>query len=142
MEKEFIQYELAVKLKELGYPQNEYSNCFGRYRLRFDNILNSYYLDFGAYNPNKGNDVIAPLWQQAFDWFDRQCGLFVSFDKVDNTRKVYYYFTIIDSIHREYDDESMVDSAKSTVDWSEYETYEQARHACLEKLIELITTKD
>lgn len=61
MEKQFVPYELAVKLKELGFDEP----CFGCY-------LDDKYLckelterqDYFA-----GQEASAPLWQQAFEFF-------------------------------------------------------------------------
>jgi hypothetical protein len=69
MEKEFVPYELAVKLKALGFDES----CFGYYE---DNNLT---ITFPSTSSNGwkwvGNSIIpakntkAPLYQQAFRWF-------------------------------------------------------------------------
>lgn len=62
MKDQFVPYELAVKLKELGFDEP----CFGAW-LRNPSILN-----FGNYPSqeiaNIESGILAPLWQQAFDW--------------------------------------------------------------------------
>jgi len=131
MEKQFVPYELAVKLKEFGYPQTDYNNCFGRYRLRFDNMLNSYYLDFGAFNPNKEHDIFAPLWQQAFDWF-REKYRYSSIIPFNGSEHYYWWITECNPFGLDI----------NSIDTHDFTTYEEARQACLEKLIELITKKD
>ena len=62
MEKEFAPYELAVKLKELGFDEP----CFGYYRIdeKFMALTNYH----ENYNDSDSR-ISAPLWQQAFDWF-------------------------------------------------------------------------
>lgn len=59
MKEQFIPYELALKLKEIGYDEN---------------VLAEYDLnkEFFFYSEMDGNTKLsckAPLWQQAFEWF-------------------------------------------------------------------------
>ena len=124
MKKEFVPYELALKLKELGFNEK----CFSYYNTNLGKRL---FINSG--------DIKAPLWQQAFDWLDKEFGLFVSFGKIDNTRNFYYDFMIIDSKNRDYNDEDLIDSASRILDKGKYNTYEEARLECLKKLIEIIT---
>ena len=56
MEKEFVPYELAVKLKELGFDEECLSYYFNKQ------------LSFGS-KTSYGEVVEAPLYQQAFRWF-------------------------------------------------------------------------
>lgn len=138
MEKEFVPYELSVKLKELGFNYH----CLGVWNnpkgdeyivsLVYSGILHEGYI-----NDFDNLKVMAPLWQQAFDWFVGK-GFFSSFDKVDNSSKLYYDFSIVNSNKREYNDECLIDQASRYSDWVEYDTPYKARQACLEKLITLI----
>ena len=64
MEKEFVTYEIALALKELGFDEP----CFGYYGI--ENELNfeiSCNLD---HNLTRRNFMTAPLWQQVIDWLD------------------------------------------------------------------------
>lgn len=66
MEEEFVPYELAVKLKELGFDKE----CFGGYiRLSNGDFELAFYKD-RLINFNKESNIYvsAPLWQQAFDF--------------------------------------------------------------------------
>ena len=56
MEKEFVPYELAVKLKALGFDEECLSYYFNKQ------------LSFGS-KTSYGEVVEAPLYQQAFRWF-------------------------------------------------------------------------
>ena len=56
MEKEFVTYELAVKLKALGFDEECLSYYFNKQ------------LSFGS-KTAYGEVVEAPLYQQAFRWF-------------------------------------------------------------------------
>jgi hypothetical protein len=79
MEKEFIPYEQALALKELGFDEP----CLGHYQDRDETTLQgaaatSKNVYFSIGETNKGfivrnsrisNCVLAPLYQQAFRWF-------------------------------------------------------------------------
>jgi hypothetical protein len=58
MEKEFVPYELALRMKQLGFDKT----CFGFYDL-WDNSK-----AIGGNYPCDGTNS-APLYQQAFRWF-------------------------------------------------------------------------
>ena len=60
MEKQFVTYEIALKLKELGFDEE----CCALYRKdRLYPILG-----FEKINSTKQSVITAPLWQQVFDW--------------------------------------------------------------------------
>lgn len=71
MQKQFVNHEIALKLKELGFDEK----CFAIYDAYQDNKL--VYLSEDGRNPSgtiKTNEsmdfsCLAPLWQQAIDWF-------------------------------------------------------------------------
>lgn len=122
MEKEFIPYELAVKLKELGFNEK----CFGWW-----SYINGTAASFYGYHCNNSElielnsfnkNCTAPTWQQAFDWFrDKGYGAFVETwinggVKKFRGRNNYVPLFITDV----------------------FDTYELARLECLKKLIELV----
>jgi len=129
MEKEFVPYELAVKLKELGfdepcmayYVETEFTATSDAKLFlinRNDTIIhnNSTYLSNDIYE----GVISAPTWQSAFRWFIEKYGLLLQYDcgKVP-------HFTIIQNLMLE--DGLM--------------TYEEAELSCLEKLIEIVESK-
>jgi len=59
MEKQFIPYEQALKLKELGFDEP----VFGLYAPKIKTVFLHHY---GVVTAKE--QVPAPLWQQAFDW--------------------------------------------------------------------------
>ena len=61
MEKEFIPYNEALALKELGFDEP----CFGYYVPLLDNTQE---LEIKLIQTNGKKIVIAPLYQQAFRW--------------------------------------------------------------------------
>lgn len=128
MEKEFVSYELALKLKELGFDEE----CFGWWSW-INGITASLYTypmknsDMASHYMHP-NNASAPLWQQAFDWFRETNGLFAEFS-VD-TLKNKYDWCIPVNIDRGYCSEK------------EYDTYQEAKEECLKKLIELSVNRD
>ena len=67
MEKEFVPYELAVKLKSLGFDEP----CMSVYYGDVEDIQFTFNVRETQYYAQKGykNGVLAPLYQQAFRWF-------------------------------------------------------------------------
>jgi hypothetical protein len=65
MEKEFVPYELAVKLKELGFDEP----CFGRYDGRGKHKGKIWYeMSNSGQDYIPVGDVLAPTFSQAFRW--------------------------------------------------------------------------
>jgi hypothetical protein len=114
MEKEFVPYALAVKLKALGFDKP----CFVYYRASNENKL--------AY-PNHGvtqnslcsNGITAPTFSQAFRWFREKYGVHSSPRKYDETQWWVEWGTWTSSIG----------------------TFEEAEIAWLTKLIEIVENK-
>ena len=87
MEKEFIPYEQALALKELGFDEK----CCAAYYKKYDNEIGYHkvHRDFNFV----ALTVSAPLYQQAFRWFREKYQLdsFVKHLYLSNI-KVGYYF--------------------------------------------------
>ena len=75
MQKEFVPYELALKLKELGFDQE----CFGWWSYINGtaasfygyHCTNSELIELNFFNKN----CTAPIWQQAFDFMAFKCSI-------------------------------------------------------------------
>ena len=110
MEKEFVSYEIALELKQLGFDDL----CIGKF----------YYNQLeigGIWTNNDFKDdpdifISAPLYQQVFRWFREKYGVYARPDKFD-----------VDKWWVEWGD------------WNSsiYGTYEEAEHEWLLKLIEI-----
>ena len=112
MEKEFIPYEQALALKELGFDEK----CGACYYKKFDNEIGYHkvYRDFNFVQLT----VSAPTFSQAFRWFREKYGdyLLYSFGVIP-------HFTIIQNL--------IIEDSKIT--------YEEAELECLKKLIKICT---
>jgi hypothetical protein len=126
MEKEFIPFELAVKLKALGFDEP----CQLGWYLPHSEIaikagVEPNYWQLIPTHPLL-NQIAAPLYQQAFSWFREKHGMV--FNLVGSGP---YYpsiaFILIDG--------------NSDIELGEYDNYEEAELACLKKLIEIVEFK-
>lgn len=132
MQKEFVPYELAVKLKELGFD----GVFFGMYTEDRDFP----HLVYGDLLYSKVNmyllkeECFAPLWQQAFDWFRLE----MSIDSW--IQKTYDCYNI--SIVRMDDDFEGNEDLTDGLSFKDFKIYEQARQACLEKLIQILENEN
>ena len=134
MKNEFTPYDRALKLKQLGFDEP----CFGYYYTlngkdwKFADNHEYYEIDdqlvIGA-----NFTLLAPLFQQAFRWFREKYGIMHRLTSyafgyqihLDNTADFDFEF-----VDRRYD---------SGID---YKTYEEAELACLDKLIEIVESKN
>jgi hypothetical protein len=127
MKKEFIPYTEALALKELGFDEP----CQLGWYLPHSEIaikagVEPNYWQLIPTHPLL-NQIAAPLYQQAFRWFREKYDLFGTPQYFTGG---FYCYTIND----------MKDTKESNKLFTEFETYEEAELACLEKLIEIKQT--
>ena len=143
MKKEFVTYEQALALKELGFDKK----CYGHYdstgelntieeyaRVNAD-ILHMLSKKFNSESYMK-EMCSAPLKQQVFRWFRENYNLFCEIN-VDKTMEPKFAYTI-----KEYESTQFFDGFKEDI-LSEYlyYVYEEAEIACIDKLIEIVKQK-
>ena len=110
MEKEFVPYEIALKLKELGFDKP----CLG-----------VYYTKDGHVRKCEGDEIgDAPLYQQVFRWFREEYNINQIVDNSGSLTKVGHWAYVI-----------FYDAIYSN---DGYLNYEEAELACINKLIELV----
>ena len=121
LQKEFVPYELALRMKQLGFNES----CFAFY--------NGKHLDLGIWDweypaGQKRRDIgecpQAPLFQQAFRWFRDEHGMSGSIQIEHDA----YQWSIF---------EEGETSGLASDNWDGTD-YEEAELACLEKLIEIV----
>jgi hypothetical protein len=126
MEAEFIPYEQALALKELGFDES----CFAIYDKK---ILKS----LGAMqrkNSTYPDIITAPLYQQAFRWFREKYNLDGSMS-VDVWNKKTTSYRITGGIKGIIEADSY--GGLYDIDSKDYDSYEEAELECLKKLIEI-----
>ena len=118
MEKEFLPYELALRMKELGFEER----CFTRYyesgKLA-DSLSYLHHNYFGQVN--------APTFSQAVRWFREKYK--IDFH-VDRGFKYEYYYTILEN------------GKNHPINGFYNNSYEEAELACLDKLIEIVEGRE
>ena len=117
MESLFVPYEIALKLKALGFDEP----CFGSYI--FGDKLSIKYSEDQFITESC---CLAPTFSQAFRWFREKYGLFTQVERGQNPTN---YYPIIDNVSHRYNADL----------W--FDTYEEAELACLNKLIEICKNK-
>jgi hypothetical protein len=139
MEKEFIPYEQALALKELGFDEP----CLASWTYKTKERIPTLYgcgallFDTDGLITNQTEDVIcsAPLYQQAFRWFREKFDLYPQINLHDRENKETWRITI--SILGLYDL-----AYNQNVDKEPYhKTYEEAELECLKKLISIVKNK-
>ena len=128
MNKEFIPYEQALALKELGFDEP----CFGYYLASTLFISNDI-----VYNSTNIPVIKAPLYQQAFRWFREKHGICSWIERLYTEYSVAYYKT-----NEEYKKDASSKMHNLIISLKEYSTYEEAELACLKKLIEIVKVKN
>jgi len=131
MEKEFIEYEQALALKELGFDEP----CFAFYdeSLYFPNNKNQY----GTFcnQPLDAPSCSAPLYQQAFRWFREKYNLrgFIGFRP--NVKQFDCHVYDMSLSGKEYVKQRTMEEFNKD---PKVGTYEEAELECLKKLIEIV----
>ena len=137
MEKEFIPYEQALELNELGFDEP----CFGKYlsSLQSDWKVYELILEMGMneeFEDNRNTYLLeeacsSPTYSQAFRWFREKYGYncFITSSKLDGK---WYYF-------REDLDDRWNDSEPELT--PKFDSFEESELACLKKLIEIVKEK-
>jgi len=125
MTQEFIPYEQALELKELGfkYGCQRFYNKNKKLKWSFANGLGQEYF-------NQSDAVAAPLYQQAFRWFREKYDLFSYIDILErqNGEVIYDYVIVNNDLEESEDDRK----------WN---TFEEAELECLKQLIEITKNK-
>jgi hypothetical protein len=121
MNTEFIPYEQALELKELGFNEP----CFGLYAPPSKTVFLHHYGLLSA-----KEQILAPLYQQAFSFFRKKCLLEGIVEQADDF--CWYKFSVYF-----YNKEGKQKISNGL----EFETYEEAELACLNKLIEIVKNK-
>ena len=130
MNKEFVTYEQALALKELGFESPYPIGGYQGGKVFYYEKGELYYDGRPMYSSDAhSGQLLAPLYQQAFKWFREKYGLYIDMF-VDDNKTFGFMITHFTS-------EGRVDSPVKY----NHITYEEAEQACLDKLIEICKTK-
>ena len=139
--KDFIPYEQALELKELGFDEP----CFGYYLCRNstfgidDLFITTEWIDLLPYD---SSSCKAPLYQQAFRWFREKYNISYSIDWMSRSSEFYngYYVHFRGINDNKINQENFIalNDELPSKGYKVYKTYEEAELACLNKLIEIV----
>jgi hypothetical protein len=136
MNKEFIPYEQALELKELGFDEKCYGhydsigelNTVEDYARLGANISEMLSKEFNSVSYMK-EMCSAPLYQQAFRWFREKYDL-IGLIHIGSQE---FSFSVYKNGHR-------ITPLKEYLNYNG--TYEEAENACMKKLIEIVKNKN
>lgn len=127
MKKDFIPYEQALALKELGF--DEPFNPFDTFYYRNGDLCEANKDAVEYFNSFNDEVVLAPLYQQAFRWFREKHKLYHTINMFGDWDKPQYSYlvsgrTMNNPAHMWY--------------FEDKDSHEEAELACLIKLIEIV----
>ena len=123
MEKEFVTYELALKMKQLGFDEP----CLGFYN-KEDRPNLGYCTNSFQDDTTLEIKCTAPTFSQAFRWFREEYQLHSTITSISQESWQWHITKPGESLGKLYDED--------------FYTYEEAELACLEKLIEIVEQKN
>ena len=144
MEKEFIPYEQALALKELGFDEP----CICCYdskklvHLLVNCTENNELIDCKISTYFDKDLIKSPLYQQAFRWFREKYDLVIEpcvpFQRLYSTEED--HFEILEFGYRIYSFDQYRGGLRDKIEWDGYDNSneEEAELECLKKLIEII----
>jgi hypothetical protein len=128
MEKEFVPYEQALALKELGFDEP----CLGKFYYNQLEIGGNWCNNDFKEDPDVF--ISAPLYQQCFRWFREKYdlhSLIESFNQDENGNDIEYIYSYRIVTNKIFPKEMNVF----------FNSYEEAELECLKKLIEIVKNK-
>ena len=118
MNKEFVSYEQAVALKELGFDEP----CLARFFKVGDEKEIFIYFNTPS-NENTDVTIIAPLKSQVFEWFREKHDLIYSIGYMGHSNTWAY---------------EIINISMPGPNYGYAQTYEEAEQACLDELIKIV----
>ena len=137
MNNEFVSYEIAFKLKELGFDEP----CFTYYYELTSNLRTHIVFDIGnawTYTGTKKlGFTLAPLYQQVFRWFREQFNWQSSIEatKDQHNHELGFNYWIWNS--KTGEEHHNMPKNRPSGDWC-FTTYEEAQLECIKHLISII----
>ena len=129
MEKEFVPYELALRLKNLGFDEP----CLNFYQVKGRFYASAIYIE-SQYDVKEFCDTdiscLAPTFSQAFRWFRDEYKLGVQATR--DGGEWHFHIVYYGDEHKSSPQRNLTYVEKSSED------YEEVELACLDKLIEIV----
>ena len=124
MEKEFIKYEQALELNELGFDYQcaNYYSHYGNGQVHLNNLVLCSKI---GVETNRDKGILAPLYQQVFRWFREKHNIIGLVEGGYDDGKNIFTYVIWNGFKDDWCNEHV-------------STYEEAELECLRKLIEIV----
>lgn len=128
MKKEFVPYDIAVALKELGFDES----CFAIFNEKMNNEI-TFLEGIQRKNSTYKNVVTAPLYQQSLRWFREKYNIDSEIYMNHEFGNKFYTYLILEL-------------KGMAIDWESepshrFTSYEEAEDGCLKELIEIVKNK-
>lgn len=124
MEKQFVTYEIASQLKELGFNEE----CLGYFKL--NEMENHYHISILMYN-KLSSEILAPLWQQIIEWLGEKYDIKI---QIEPTHACYNI-----GIYKYYEDEdNNLELPTDGLNFKDFLDYYECREQAILKAIEII----
>lgn len=122
MKEQFVTFDIALKLKELGFNKP----CMGLYYIKDKEFVKT---NYSSSNNIITNDIIvdAPLWQQAIEWIREKYNYHISTYRLNNK----WCGDVYDILRQCY-------VTTSAFDGITFNKYEESRESAILKALELI----
>ena len=127
MNKEFVPYELALKLKEIGFDEECFSYYHNRHEPSWVKTLHRGDTTKNSVQNLYQSDCAAPTFSQAFRWFREESNQHSFIELVFEDEIRFDYVLYVNE-----DEDDCIDYGDGP-----FETYEDAELALLDKLIEI-----
>ena len=89
LEKEFLSYDISLKLKELGFDKI----CLAvHYKGKLHLVKNFNINNVDLYVANEFGGILAPLWQQVINWFREEHNYNITYNILEKDGCGYYVF--------------------------------------------------
>lgn len=128
MEKEFVTYDLALRMKALGFNEH----CFAIFDCDTHKLIQNILCQVENTCTNEAlgtaSDVVwitAPTWQSAFEWFEEK----------------YNIDSFIEKIFKDEYGYTITSGGNEPINRFDLDTKKEAQQACLEKLCEIVEKK-
>lgn len=127
MEDQFVTYEIALDLRELGFNED----CLGAFVTKdrgFSIVDTTTEFELSNFLCQTENVVLAPLWQQCLDWFREKHDIHINFESLVKDNNYVYTFDVLYTI----------ETIKLFSCKMRYETFSEARKQAILKAIDII----
>ena len=138
MDKEFIPYEQALKLEELGFKPTPIGGFRQDAVFYYEN--GNLYYDYKPMYSSTAHpgQILAPLYQQAFRWFRENYDIHYSIDRECSQHDFKWGYNWSLYNWTGIFDEYLTSAPDAPVGEWVYNTHEEAELDCLKKLIEIV----